>query len=184
MAAVTEIQTIFKAYQESLNHASRNFQAAASDQSKVLTEAKELISETQNHQAAAASKLITSEEYCEKTSRWALGLATAALLFGLYIAVLAAGMVSTLGAIQTERQNLIVELKHVSELQRLAGYRTQLTNERAELEANWKQLQKAANDQGMTPQLEALKTQLETTHANIIRKQKELLTLEKKTYEN
>ena len=75
-------------------------------------------------------------------------------------------------------------MKHVSEMQRLAGYRMQLTNERAELEVNWKQLQKAATEQGMTPLLEATKTELEGMHAAIIRKQHELLQLEKKTYEN
>ena len=182
--AVQAIQQIAQEFQAIVYEASKTLADTGKEQERILAETKEILTESRAMASEATSKLITSEESCEKTSRWALILASAAVVWSLYIGFLVAGCVCTLGAIQTERHNLVDAINHVAEMQRLAGYRTQLTNERAELEVNWKQLQKAATEQGMTPQLEATKTELEGIHAAITRKQHELLQLEKKTYEN
>ena len=182
--SVEEMKTILLGFQQAVTDISAHQMSAGRDLRKMLDETAEVLREGQGIATEANSKLIASETYCEKTSRWALYFAGGAILLSLWVAVMVAVGVSTLGAIQTERQNLVAAVQQVVSLQKLAGMRVQLVNEKARLEADWKQLQNAVAEQGMTPELEARKAELERINADIKRRQQEQATKEEKAYEN
>ena len=182
--AVQEMKTIVSEFQQAVTDISAHQMSAGRDLRKMLDETAEVLREGQGIATEASSKLISSEEYCEKTSRFALCISGGAILLSLWVAVMVAVGVSTLGAIQTERQNLVAAVQQVVSLQKLAGMRVQLVNEKARLEADWKQLQNAVAEQGMTTELEARKAELERINADIKRRQQEQSTKEGEAYEN
>jgi len=182
--SVQDMKTILSEFQQAVTDISAHQMSAGRDLRKMLDETAEVLREGQGIATEASSKLISSEEYCEKTSRFALCISGGAILLSLWVAVMVAVGVSTLGAIQTERQNLVAAVQQVVSLQKLAGMRVQLVNEKARLEADWKQLQNAVAEQGMTTELEARKAELERINAEINRRQQEQSTREEKAYEN
>jgi len=181
--AVQDIQKTISDFREAARSASHNLGETGREQGQTIAEVRELVNDIQAVATEATSKLTGSEEYCEKMSRWAFAAATGALLFCGFCFVLISAGVSTLGEIQTERENLVSAVAQVASLQKLAGLRILLTNEKSRLEADWKQLQTAVEQQGMIPQLENEKARLEGKYADLKTRFQELSRIEETAYE-
>ena len=183
--AVQQIKTLQAEYQATMLDAIKQISTYNDENAQVLSDAKEIISEVKEMATETTGKLSTNETYCKQMARLAVFMLAGVLIFFAIGNCKIAECAAIVEDISKEKTGMVDAVNKVAQLQRLAGYRNQLTNERATVEADYKELQKAVASTGnMTPQFEALKIDLQQKHDSILKKQRELLQLEKQTYEN
>jgi len=156
----------------------------ANQQNNTVAEAtKRIIAEVRAVSEESKTELTNTRLYCEKMTRISFAIILLATLFTGYVAYLHAVVTTEIGMIQTDRHAITARGAEMLALEKLVIERMQITAENEAFKANWKALQKAVEEQGMTQNLQDMKAKLEANHEDLAERTKILTEKEDKAYE-